>query len=397
MFSSNEILEIIGRENRLFQEDLKVLNTLLCQKTEISSFLVIGAAGSIGKAVSKEILLRNPKSVHLVDINENNLAELVRDFRSDKSINKQNFETFCLDVGSSIFSSFLKSNQYDYVLNLSAMKHVRSERDPFTLMRMIKTNIHNSLKIINDLEDSSKKYFCVSTDKASNPVSLMGASKRIMEICLFKSNSKISTSMARFANVAFSDGSLLDGFLNRIKKKQPISAPLDIERYFITPKESGLLCLFSLILGEKNEIFFPNNSSKIKLLKFNEIAKNVLKTQNYLPYVCKSEDEARFKTTELIGQGKWPCYFFVSDTSGEKEYEEFYMENEKLNLKKFKEIGIVKPNLKSLDIDIDNFFKEIEHLEKKKTWSKKEILKIFNKILPELNHSEKEQNLDQKM
>ena len=397
MFSSNEILEIIGRENHLFQEDLKELNALLCQKTEISSFLVIGAAGSIGKAVSKEILLRNPKSVHLVDINENNLAELVRDFRSDKSINKQNFETFCLDVGSSIFSSFLKSNQYDYVLNLSAMKHVRSERDPFTLMRMIKTNIHNSLKIINDLEDSSKKYFCVSTDKASNPVSLMGASKRIMEICLFKSNSEISTSMARFANVAFSDGSLLDGFLNRIKKKQPISAPLDIERYFITPKESGLLCLFSLILGEKNEIFFPNNSSIIKLLKFDEIAKNVLKTQNYLPYVCESEDEARFKTNELIGDGKWPCYFFVSDTSGEKEYEEFYMENEELNLKKFKEIGIVIPKPKSFDIDIDNFFQEINFLEKKKTWSKKEILQIFNKLLPEFNHLEKEQNLDQKM
>lgn len=398
MLTEKKILQILGRKTELFNYDLKKYDPIIRDKIEGSSFLILGAAGSIGKAISKEIIERNPKLIHLVDISENNLVSMVRELRSNFFTSKSNFETFCLDIGSSIFSKFLKDKQYDYVLNLSAMKHVRSERDPFTLMRMLKTNIHNSLKVINDLEGRlPRKYFCVSTDKASNPVSLMGASKRIMEICLFNNENDVPISMSRFANVAFSDGSLLNGFLMRIQREEPLSAPKDIKRYFITPKESGLLCLFSSLLGTKNQIFFPNDAKEINLLNFDQIAKNFLEDLGFIPHECESEQEAISEAKKLINSGKWPCYFFDSDTSGEKSFEEFYTDKETIDLKKFFQIGIVNSKITKDKKDLKNFFKDFKVLENKNIWNKEDIVNILNNFLPEFKHLEKDSNLDQKL
>lgn len=398
MHTNKKILEILGRKTELFNQDLEKSDSEIRNKIKESSFLILGAAGSIGKAISKEILERNPRLVHLVDISENNLVSIVRELRSNFLTSKSNFESFCLDIGSSIFSKFLKNKKYDYVLNLSAMKHVRSERDPFTLMRMLKTNIHNSLKVIDDLEDRlPMKYFCVSTDKASNPVSLMGASKRIMEISLFNNNNDVPVSMSRFANVAFSDGSLLDGFMHRIQREEPISAPKDIKRYFITPKESGLLCLFSSILGKKNQIFFPNDPTEINLLNFDQIAKNLLEEIGFIPYECESEREAVYEAKKLIHSGKWPCYFFNSDTSGEKSFEEFYTEKEEIDLNKFSQIGIVNSKFTKNKDELKNFFQEIELIETKNSWSMEDLVSIFSNFLPEFEHLARDSNLDQKL
>jgi len=252
------ILNLIGRETEIFKDDLIAKEKELIHIINNSSFLVIGGAGSIGQAVTKEIFKRKPKKLHVVDISENNLVELVRDIRSSFGYIDGEFNTYALDIGSIEYDAFINSDgKYDYVLNLSALKHVRSEKDPFTLMRMIDVNIFNTCKTIEQsIANGVKKYFCVSTDKATNPVNMMGASKRIMELFLVKYSDKINISTARFANVAFSDGSLLHGFNQRINKKQPIVAPNDIKRYFVTPQESGELCLMSCIFGENGDVFF---------------------------------------------------------------------------------------------------------------------------------------------
>ena len=241
------ILKLIGREEEIFEKDISTYENELSKIVSNSSFLVIGGAGSIGQAVTKEIFKRNPSKLHVVDISENNMVELVRDLRSSYGYINGDFQTFALDIGSVEYDAFIKSDgKYDYVLNLSALKHVRSEKDPFTLMRMIDVNVFNTEKTLQQaIDNGTKKYFCVSTDKAANPVNMMGASKRIMEMYLMRKSQEIKISTARFANVAFSDGSLLHGFNQRILKKQPIVAPNDIKRYFATPKEPGELCLMS--------------------------------------------------------------------------------------------------------------------------------------------------------
>ena len=260
MLNESKILNLIGRKEELFEEDVNQYDRELKKIVSSSSFLVIGGAGAIGQAVVKEIFKRNPKKIHIIDISENNLTELVRDIRSSFGYIDGEFKTFALDIGSVQYDSFIKSDgQYDYVLNLSALKHVRSEEDAYTLMRMVDVNIFNTDKTIKQsIKNSTKKYFCVSTDKAANPVNLMGASKRIMEMFLMRRSKDINISTARFANVAFSDGSLLHGFNQRINKRQPIAAPSDIKRYFVTPKESGELCLMSCILEKTEKSFFQN-------------------------------------------------------------------------------------------------------------------------------------------
>jgi len=331
------ILGLIGRDSELFEDDIKTYEQEISKIVSTSSFLVIGGAGSIGQAVTKEIFKREPKKLHVVDISENNLVELVRDIRSSLGYIDGEFKTFALDVGSKIYDAFIKSDgKYDYVLNLSALKHVRSEKDPFTLMRMIDVNIFNTDKTLKQaIENKTKKYFCVSTDKAANPVNMMGASKRIMEMFVHRNSLNIDVSMARFANVAFSDGSLLYGFNQRLEKNQPLVAPNDVRRYFVTPKESGELCLMSCIFGENRDIFFPKLSEKLHLITFAEIAVKYLKEIGYEPYECKSEDEARELVKTLPEQGKWPVYFFKSDTTGEKDFEEFYTGDETINWDRF--------------------------------------------------------------
>ena len=399
MLNENKILNLIGRKEELFEEDINLHNRELKKIVSSSSFLVIGGAGAIGQAVVKEIFKRNPKKIHVVDISENNLTELVRDIRSSFGYIDGEFKTYALDVGSVQYDSFIKSDgQYDFVLNLSALKHVRSEEDAYTLMRMIDVNIFNTDKTIKQaIKNSTKKYFCVSTDKAANPVNLMGASKRIMEMFLMRRSEDINISTARFANVAFSDGSLLHGFNQRINKRQPIAAPSDIKRYFVTPKESGELCLMSCIFGENRDIFFPKLSESLHLITFSEIAVKYLKYIGYDAYMCSSEQEARDLVKTLPEQGKWPCLFTKSDTTGEKDFEEFYTNEERLDMDKFKNIGVIK---NKLDYDVnklDNFEDIINELKLTESWNKKLILKEFFNMIPSLKYTDTGKYLDGKM
>ncbi|MDF2447547.1 MAG: UDP-N-acetylglucosamine 4,6-dehydratase [Bacteroidota bacterium] len=393
------ILNLIGRKKNLFDVDLQRNFEKLKYSVQNGSFLVIGGAGSIGQAVTKEIFKRNPKKLHVVDISENNMVELVRDVRSSIGYITGDFKTFALDIGSDIYDAFIKADgQYDYVLNLSALKHVRSEKDPYTLMRMIDVNVFNTEKtILQSLEKGTKKYFCVSTDKAANPVNMMGASKRIMEMFLMRRSKDIAISTARFANVAFSDGSLLHGFNQRLQKQQPIVAPNDIKRYFVTPKESGELCLMSTIFGDNRDVFFPKLSEQLHLITFAEIAVKYLEQLGYTPYECKDEDEARVLMNTLPQQKKYPCLFTASDTTGEKDFEEFFTENETLDLKRFENIGIIKNELNIEENKLQRFESIIKSLRAKGSWEKEEIVNLFNEMIPNFNHKETGKYLDAKM
>lgn len=395
-----QILELIGRKIELFENDINAHNTALKTIVSASRFLVIGGAGSIGQAVTKEIFKRNPQKLHVVDISENNLVELVRDIRSSFGYIDGDFKTFALDIGSIEYDAFIASDgKYDYVLNLSALKHVRSEKDPFTLMRMIDVNIFNTEKTIKQSMDSKvKKYFCVSTDKAANPVNMMGASKRIMEMYLMQKSKEIDISTARFANVAFSDGSLLHSFDQRIKKQQPIVAPNDIKRYFVTPKESGELCLMSCIFGKNRDIFFPKLSEDLHLISFADIAVKYINALGYEAFLCDNEDEARKLAKTLPETGKWPCLFTESDTTGEKDFEEFYTENETLDMKRFNALGVIKNELNSDNNEkLQLFSNTIAKLKSQKTWTKEDIISLFFKMIPDFGHKEMGKYLDHKM
>ena len=393
------VLSLIGRKNTLFSKDVAQHEDELGKIIADSSFLVVGGAGSIGQAVVKEIFKRDPKILHVVDISENNLVELVRDIRSTFGYGFGEFQTFAIDCGSVEFEAlFNASGGYDYVFNLSALKHVRSEKDPFTLMRMTTVNILNTLKGVQlARQGSAKKYFCVSTDKAANPVNMMGASKRIMEKFLFNESSSQKISMARFANVAFSDGSLLHGFNQRIAKRQPITAPNDVRRYFVTPQESGELCLLSGLFGENREILFPKLSKNLHLVSFSEIAVRYLEQLGYEPYLCQSEDEARSRSEKLITARKWPCYFFESDTTGEKDFEEFYTDKEDLDLDRFDGLGVIKNLAVSDESDLKLFLTRIEGLRQQGVWTKEDILSLYLNLVPEFSHTETGKNLDQRM
>jgi len=411
------ILSLIGRNNELFSEDISKHEKELTEIVQASRFLVIGGAGSIGQAVTKEIFKRNPKKLHVVDISENNMVELVRDIRSSYGYIDGDFQTFALDVGSMEYDAFIEADgQYDYVLNLSALKHVRSEKDPYTLMRMIQVNIFNTDKtILQSIKKGTKKYFCVSTDKAANPVNMMGASKRIMEMFVNRRSKDINVSMARFANVAFSDGSLLHGFNQRIQKKQPIVAPNDIKRYFVIPKEAGELCLMSCIFGENGDIFFPKLSEELHLITFAEIAEKYLREIGLEPYLCNTEEEARnyfYNETltnqqinkfhpepsrKATNQHKWPCLFTKSDTTGEKDFEEFFTENETLDMERYQNLGIIK-NERIFDTDkLDYFTGSINKLLSLGKWSKPDLLTHFFEMIPDFGHRETGKYLDSKM
>jgi len=393
------ILKLIGREKEIFTNDLQSHSKELSQKVGESSFLVIGGAGSIGQAVTKEIFKRNPLKLHVVDISENNMVELVRDLRSSYGYIDGDFQTFALDIGSIEYDAFIEADgKYDYVLNLSALKHVRSEKDPFTLMRMIDVNIFNTEKTIQQsIAKGSKKYFCVSTDKAANPVNMMGASKRIMEMFLMKYSTQINISTARFANVAFSDGSLLHGFNQRIQKRQPIVAPNDVRRYFVTPQESGELCLMSCIFGENRDIFFPKLNEKLHLISFAEIALKYLSELGYEAHTCNTEAEARQLMETLPNLKKWPCLFTPSDTTGEKDFEEFFTENEKLDLVRFENFGIIKNKLNFSEELIDLFSSTISDLKQTKKWNKEQLVELFFKMIPDFGHKKTGKYLDSKM
>ncbi len=394
-----DMLGLIGRDRPLFDTDIGRHDAELSALVQASRFLVIGGAGSIGQAVTREIFKRQPKALHVVDLSENNMVELVRDIRSTLGYIDGDFRTFAIDCGSRSFAALLVAERgYDYVLNLSALKHVRSEKDPFTLMRMVEVNVLNTISTIAQAQaGGARKYFCVSTDKAANPVNMMGASKRIMEMFLMRASESLPISTARFANVAFSDGSLLHGFNQRFAKRQPISAPNDVRRYFVTPQESGELCLSSCLLGNNRDIFFPNLSEQLDLTRFSDIAVRYLQALGFEPYECASEDEARDRAVELIARKRWPVYFFASDTTGEKDFEEFYTGAETLDMDRFEAIGVIKNESVYDDAKLDHFLATIDQIRSGPTWDKPELVALFNAMIPEFQHKETGKYLDGRM
>lgn len=400
---TDNFLGLIGRTAPLFEKDLKDNEEFLSDIIKNSRFLVIGGAGTIGSAICRELFARDPKILHVVDISENNMVELVRDIRSSVGYGTGEFATFALDCGSDIFRSFINDQKdriggYDYIFNTSALKHVRSEKDPYTLMRMIDTNIFNIDSTMEMAEEmGAKKYFCVSTDKAANPVNMMGASKRIMEMFLNRRSETMPVSTARFANVAFSDGSLLYGFNRRIEKNQPIAAPNDVRRYFVTPKESGELCMLSCLTGENRDIYFPKLDEELNLITFSSIAEKYLEALGYEPVQCATEQEARDRVSELKAHHKYPVYFFKSDTTGEKDFEEFYTDKETLVMDKFESIGVIKNELEYNGSKLDEFEKTIRTFKNNGMWSRGELIDLFNDMIPDFNHKETGKFLDSRM
>ena len=394
-----DTLSLVGRSRPLFLSDVEDNEYELSQIICNSDILVIGGAGSIGQAVTVELFKRNPRKLHVVDLSENNMVELVRSVRSTIGYGSGEFKTFALDCGTPEFTAMMNYyGSYDYIFNLSAMKHVRSEKDPFTLKRLIQTNIFNTLSVLKQVNHTAlKKYFCVSTDKAANPVNMMGASKRIMEQFLLRESCEKNISMARFANVAFSDGSLLHGFNQRFAKRQPISAPRDVRRYFVTPQESGELCMLSGLLGRNREIFFPKLNDEIHLEHFSNIAERYLSALGFEPFHCHTEEEARGKMSELFNEKKWPVYFFDSDTTGEKDFEEFYSERENLIFDRFDGIGIIQQPSTFDNEKLEEFEKQILALLTNGKWEKTYLVDLFNYMIPEFTHKETGKYLDNRM
>ena len=393
------MLNLLKRSLSLFNSDLIQFEHELASEISTSRFLILGGAGTIGQAVTKEVFKRSPLKLHVVDISENNLVELVRDLRSSIGYIEGDFQTFTLDIGSEEYDAFFNADGgYDYVLNLSALKHVRNEKDPFTLMRMVRTNILNTEKTLQQcIGKEIKKYFCVSTDKAANPANMMGASKKIMEMFVAKASEDINVSMARFANVAFSDGSLLYSFKQRIEKRQPIVAPNDVKRYFVTPEESGLICLFSCLLGSNGDIFFPKLNEDIHLSTFSSVAELYLKERGFKVKQCSTEDEARALISSLPSKGYWPCLFTHSNTTGEKDVEEFFTDEEQLDMTLFDSLGVIKDSLEYDVKKLSEFTRKIDLLLKSQCWTKDQILALFFTLLPEFAHQETGKYLESKM
>lgn len=398
MISNYEYLAT-NRTCSMFGQDVQNNYQSLQERISNSRVAIIGAAGSIGFSVVKSILKFNPAGLALIDISENNLVEVVRDCRSSADIvMPDEFTVLPIGLGSVEFLQFFRrSKPFDYILNLSAIKHVRSEKNVFCLSRMIDVNIIHLADFLEDLGYSVKKFFSVSSDKAVNPANLMGASKMVMEkILLCQQKHPFST--ARFANVAFSDGSLPFGFLKRIEKRQPISAPSDIKRFFISHEEAGHICLLSSILGNNGDVYFPHLKQGDDEMTFSEIAVRLLEKFGYQAYECSSEEEAREITESLITQKKWPCYFFDSDTTGEKNYEEFHTSDETLDMDTYKHIGVIKHSGHDVDRKvIAEFLRFAREAKSINNIRKSDYVEEFIKIVPTLKHIETGKNLDQKM
>ena len=340
-FISNKVTK---RKSSLFRLDLDNYNEELNTQIMGKSVLVIGGAGTIGSSFIKAILNFDPSSLYVVDINENGLTELTRDLRSTHALKvPEKYLTYPMSFDDPLFYRLLeKEDTFDIIANFAAHKHVRSEKDIYSISALIENNVikyHSFLKIL--LKKPPKHFFCVSTDKAANPVNIMGASKKIMEELIIAYSTKFKITTARFANVAFSNGSLLDGFISRVIKRQPLTAPLDIKRYFVSPEESGQICLLSCILGESGDVFFPK-LNKSQMLSFSDISNDFLDEIGFSPLICKSEEEAKEKSKHINNKyNLYPVFYFKSDTSGEKSFEEFFTENEDLEMNKFINLGVV--------------------------------------------------------
>lgn len=391
---------VTKRPISMFYEDIQNNKEELIRKIKDKSVLVIGGAGSIGSSYIKAILPFEPKSLVVVDINENGLAELTRDIRSTKGLFvPEDYVPYPMDFASPTFEKMFRSrNGFDIVANFSAHKHVRSEKDIYSVEALIKNNVLHAKKLLDLLaEFPPEEYFCVSTDKAANPVNIMGASKRIMEDVIFAYSDKFPVKTARFANVAFSNGSLPAGFISRISKLQPLSAPSDVRRYFVSLEESGQICMLSCMLGNNREIFFPKLKEE-QMMTFDAIATELLKAHGYEILQCESDEEAIDKA-ELLRQGqrRYPVHYSTSDTSGEKEYEEFFTDEEKTDMDRLKALGIIVDK-KLVDINkVNVLFEQLEKAFEKDVVLKDEIVAIIQSYLPNFEHIEKGKSLDSKM
>ena len=396
---------VTKRPGSMFRDDIKANSDALSDAIRDKSVLVIGGAGSIGSSFVKAILPFEPSSLVIVDTNENALTELTRDLRSSGVFMPGEYLSYPMDYNSvtfkRMFSNRKRSNGlsgFDIVANFSAHKHVRSEKDIYSVEALLRNNVINARGLLELLADNPpEEYFCVSTDKAANPVNIMGASKRIMEDLIFSFSDRFPVKTARFANVAFSNGSLPAGFLDRISKSQPLSAPSDVRRYFVSPEESGQICILSCMLGANREIFFPK-LKEAQMMTFDEIARNLLKVQGYTVKECSSEDEAIKLAGELrSGSKEYPVLFSGSDTSGEKSYEEFYTSDEEKDFDRFKSLGVImgkgRPDVERLKALIS----ELEDAFEKKDVTKSDIVKIISDYLPDFAHIETGKSLDEKM
>lgn len=391
---------ILGRARSLFADEIASNADALREAIGGSRLLVIGAAGSIGTAFVGQIARYEPGSLDLVDPSENNLVEVVRDLRSSSANPRFDFRTFALAMGTLEFERFLDAqDDYDYVVNFAAIKHVRAERDPYDLMRMLRTNVIHVRDLAERLSGgATKRLFSVSSDKAVNPASIMGASKAFMERVLLANAERVAFTSARFANVAYSDGSLPHGFNNRIAKRQPISAPMDVYRYFISQEEAGQLCLIACFLGANREIFFPKLDEAKAARTFAEIAELHLEARGYAVDRCASEEEAREKAAALGAEpNAWPCYFFASDTSGEKRLEEFHAADEDVDLERYPNIGVVTRPTSPEGDGIGRALAAYEKLVEQPEWSKRDFVALVGEAVPELRHVETGTDLDQKM
>ena len=407
MFNLDKFISdfVTKRPKSMFAPDIEANEETLFNEIKDKKVCVIGGAGSIGSSFIKAILRFEPKSVVVVDLNENGLAELVRDVRSTDGLYvPEEFRCYTLNFADPIFERiFHEENGFDIVANFSAHKHVRSEKDRYSVQALIENNDIKAKKLMDLLSVyPPKHFFCVSTDKAANPVNIMGASKRIMEDLVMAYNKIFKVTTARFANVAFSNGSLPDGWIHRLQKKQPLAAPSDVKRYFVSPEESGQICMLACILGKPGEVFFPKLGED-QMLTFSAICDDFVKAEGFDKELCESDEEAKVKASNLKLETlkpetvKYPVRFFTSDTTGEKAYEEFYVPGEKIDMQRFQALGVVEQTTRHDMSEVNTFFKDLETLFQKEDFTKAQVVEIIKKFIPNFEHEEKGKNLDQKM
>ena len=387
------------RPTSMFEADIMANAETLAQEIEGRSVCVIGGAGSIGSSFIKAILRFRPGKLVVVDLNENGLVELTRDIRSTYGLFvPQEYRTYTLNFADPIFVRIFREEKgFDIVANFSAHKHVRSEKDKYSVQALIENNDIKAKKLMDLLcEFPPKHFFCVSTDKAANPVNIMGASKRIMEDLVMAYNDKFKVTTARFANVAFSNGSLPDGWLHRLQKKQPLVAPNDVKRYFVSPEESGQICMLACILGNGGEVFFPKLSED-QMLTFSAVCDDFIKSEGFSKKECDNEEEAKqFACQMPYDSETYPVVYFKSDTTGEKAYEEFYIPGERINLDRFKALGVVEETTHRPMNEVNAFFTKLEVLFQG-DFTKEDVVKAIKEFIPNFEHEEKGKNLDQKM
>ena len=409
MFNLDKFISdsVTFRPSSMFAADIEANKEKLTEEIKGKKVCVIGGAGSIGSSFIKAVLRFEPKSVVVVDLNENGLAELVRDVRSTEGLYvPDEFRCYTLNFADPIFERIFREEKgFDIVANFSAHKHVRSEKDRYSVQALIENNDIKAKRLMDLLTVyPPKHFFCVSTDKAANPVNIMGASKRVMEDLVMAYNRHFKVTTARFANVAFSNGSLPDGWIHRLQKKQPLAAPSDVKRYFVSPEESGQICMLACILGRSGEVFFPKLGED-QMLTFSAICDKFVTAQGLTKVECASDEEAKKKAAAidnsqfsiLNSQLDYPVVYFASDTTGEKAYEEFYVPGEKIDMQRFKALGVVEQTARHDMDEVNGFFGKLESLFANPDFTKAQVVEAIKEFIPNFQHEEKGKNLDSKM